>query len=71
MISESQKRATKKYNETHYKRVPLNVNFDEYDRIKKNAEALHMSVNGFIKDTLRDRMDEIERFTESLNRLNQ
>lgn len=54
MIKESQK----KYNEKHIKRVPLDMQIEEYEKIKRLADAQGIGVNTFIKNIIRQ---EIER----------
>ena len=54
MIKESQKR----YNEKHIKRVPLDMQIEEYEKIKSLADAQGIGVNTFIKNLLKR---EIER----------
>ena len=46
-----------KYNSTHLKRIPLDVQLSEYDLIKAFAEASGESVNGYIKAAIRQRME--------------
>ena len=55
--SESSKQAAYKYKQKNIKRIPLDVQIDEYDRIKAFAEARGMSVNGFIKAAIFAAMD--------------
>lgn len=54
MVKESQKR----YNEKHIKRVPLDMQIEEYEKIKALADAQGIGVNTFIKNLIRQ---EIER----------
>ena len=58
MVTEAQKRATKKYVKEHIKRIPLNVSKEDYEKIKKAADKIGISVNGFIKDAVFDWIDE-------------
>lgn len=44
------------YKQQHYKRIPLDVTYDEYDEIKKAADAANESVNGFIKKAVTARL---------------
>lgn len=67
-VTEAQKRATLKYDSTHYKRIPLNVNKADYDKIKAAADKLGMSVNGFIRDTVFDKIDDLNGYFESMDR---
>ena len=66
MVTEAQKRAVKKYVKEHIKRIPLNVSNEDYTKIKMAADKLDMSVNGFIKAAVMDRIDELDGF---LNRV--
>lgn len=54
MIKESQK----KYNKGHIKRVPLDMQIEEYEKIKELANVQGIGVNTFIKNLIRK---EIER----------
>lgn len=40
------------YAKTHYKRIPLNVKPEEYERIKAAASASRESINGYIKKAI-------------------
>ena len=51
--TEAQNRATYKYAKAHLKRVPLDLQLSDYEELKQAATAAGMSVNGFIKHTLR------------------
>lgn len=55
--SEASKRATIKYQCTHLKRIPLSVKTEEYERIKAAADRAGESVNGYIKKSIRQRME--------------
>ncbi len=59
MVTEAQKRATQKYVKNNIKRIPLDVSKKEYEIIKDAAEKLDMSVNGFIKATVLDKIDDL------------
>ena len=45
-----------KYNRTNLKRVPLDVQKEEYNRIKAHADTRGESVNGFIKRAIKEQM---------------
>lgn len=64
MVSEAQKRATQKYVKNNIKRIPLDVSKSEYEIIKMAAGKLDMSVNGFIKAAVLDRIDELKGYFE-------
>lgn len=52
----AQNRATYKYAKEHLKRIPLDVQLDEYAQIKAAADQAGESVNGFIKAAIRARL---------------
>ena len=54
--SDAQKRASIKYAKNNYKRVPLDVTPDQYDKIKDHAAGRGESVNGFIKRAINETM---------------
>lgn len=66
MATEAQKRATKKYVKENIKRIPLDVQISDYELIKKAAEKLNMSVNGFIKAATLDRIDELKGYLDHM-----
>ena len=43
-----------RYNAAHLKRVPLDLQLSEYEELKQAAVASGMSVNGFIKQAIRN-----------------
>lgn len=49
MVREAQKR----YNQSHLKRIPLDVQVSEYEFIKERAESLGLPVNTYIKLLIR------------------
>ena len=51
--SKASNEAQYRYNAAHLKRVPLDLQISEYEELKQAATAAGMSVNGFIKHTLR------------------
>ena len=51
--SKASNEAQYRYNAAHLKRVPLDLQLSEYEELKQAAAAAGMSVNGFIKHTLR------------------
>lgn len=55
--TEAQNRATYKYAKEHLKRIPLDVQLDEYAQIKAAADQAGESVNGYIKEAIRQRME--------------
>lgn len=49
-------KAQYKYNAKHYKRVPLDYPIAEYEDLKQAAKQAGESVNGFIKQAIKDRI---------------
>ncbi len=45
-----------KYARAHYKRVPLDVTFEQFETIKAAAAKSGESVNGFIKKAITERI---------------
>lgn len=45
-----------KYQHDHYKRVPLNLKFDEYEALKEAADACNEPVNTYIKKAINERI---------------
>lgn len=57
-ISEAQKRASIKYKNKNLKRVPLDLQIDDYERIKAGIEqAGYKSLNGFIKQAINEKLE--------------
>lgn len=54
--SEASYKASKKYRANNIKRVPLDMQISEYEKIKAHAEDGGESVNGFIKRALKETM---------------
>ena len=55
--SEAHKKATMKYAKEKLKRIPLDVQIDDYNRIKAAATAAGESVNGYIKRAVNTRIE--------------
>lgn len=55
-VTESQKQASIRYAKEHIKRIPLDVQKEEYTRIQEHAAARGESVNGFIKRAISETM---------------
>lgn len=56
------------YKRTHVRRISLELKKDLYDRVKKEADKNHTSVNGFIKGAIVLRLkmlDDINKPTDS------
>lgn len=45
------------YHKEKLKRVPLDLTKEKYDEVKSAAEAVHESVNGYIKTAIDRRMN--------------
>ncbi|SFA87103.1 hypothetical protein SAMN05216249_10435 [Acetitomaculum ruminis DSM 5522] len=50
--TESQKKATLKYQKKTYKRVPLDLRYEDYERLKEHCEKLGKPVNTLIKELI-------------------
>lgn len=46
-----------KYQHDHYKRVALNMKFDEYEALKAAADAAGEPVNTYIRKAIRQRIE--------------
>ena len=55
-VSESQKRATRIYNDKNYERIALSVKKGEKDKIRTRAMETGRSINSYIIDTLQMEM---------------
>lgn len=55
-MSDERKEYLYKYQKEKLKRIPLDVQKSDYDRIKAAADNAGMTVNGFIKSVLWDRI---------------
>ena len=56
MTLEEKYKYVAEYKEKKIKRVPLDMQRDEYKRLKYAADKAGMAVNAYIKDSLRKRM---------------
>lgn len=54
--TDAQKEATNRYKKKNLKRIPLEVTFEQYETIKDIAEKLELSVNGFIKAAISEKL---------------
>lgn len=52
--SKAQVKATLKYKEKAYKRIPLDVRIEEYEALKKYTEKTGESINGFIRKIIKE-----------------
>lgn len=55
--SAAQKRASAKYRKNNYHRVPLDLQHDDYEKLKAAAGAAGESINGFIKKAVFARIE--------------
>lgn len=53
-VSEAQKKATQKYKEKAWKRIPLDVPIEEYNNLKSYCEKTNESVSGFIRRIIKE-----------------
>ena len=44
------------YAKEKYKRVPLDLKLEDYDKVKSHAEQMNETVNGFIKRAISETM---------------
>lgn len=56
-LTEAQKKANMKYRKENVKRIPLDVQKEKYDEISAAAEKAGMSVNGYIKEAIDEKMN--------------
>lgn len=58
--SEASYKASQKYRANNIKRVPLDMQIADYEKLKAHAEAHSESVNGFIKRAVFETMERDE-----------
>ena len=46
-----------RYAKKHLKRIPLDVQKEEYEKIKAAADRVQESINGYIKESVRRRIE--------------
>ena len=54
---ENKKKYSIEYKRKHLKRVPLDMQFSDYEKLKQHTEATSESVNGFIKRAINETME--------------
>lgn len=59
-ISEKQKQSVYKYKEKNIKRVPLDMQKSDYEKLSDAAAAAGMSVNGYIKEAIVEKMGRVK-----------
>jgi len=52
--TEAQKRARNKWKSANMKRIPLDVRIEEYEQIREYCKNNNLSVNGFIRKSIFD-----------------
>ncbi len=57
--TESQKKASLKYAKENLKRVPLDLKKEEYERLSAAAKSAGMSINGFIKAAINEKISNV------------
>lgn len=57
--SQAQIRATAKYKKEHYSRIPLEVTKEYHEKLKEIAKSEGVSVNGFIKEAIDEKIDRL------------
>lgn len=57
--TEAQKRATQKYREKTYKRIPLDVRKEDHAMIKMVADRLGEPLNTFIRKAIAERIERV------------
>ena len=60
--TKSSNEAQYRYNQAHLKRIPLDVQKGQYEKIKAAADNAGESVNGYIKRAVADRMERDDDF---------
>ena len=57
--TEASKRATAKYKKSNYKRIPLDVRIEEYERLKAYCDRMgEASINGFLRKMINEKTKE-------------
>lgn len=59
--TESQKKASLKYAKEKLKRVPLDLKKEEYEQLLVAARSVDMSINGFIKAAINEKISNDKR----------
>ncbi len=57
MYTEASYRANQKYRAAKIKRIPLDVQVEDYERIKAAADKVGLKVNTYIKEAIEARME--------------
>ncbi|MEY8424677.1 ribbon-helix-helix protein, CopG family [Lachnospiraceae bacterium 38-14] len=59
--TEAQKKASLRYAKDRLKRVPLDLKRDDYEKLSESAKAAGKSINGFIKEAIREKIEREKR----------
>ena len=54
---ENKKKYSIEYQKTHLKRVPLDMQLSDYEKLKRHTEVTSETVNGFIKRAISETME--------------
>lgn len=57
--NDARTRAQLKYAKNHLKRVPLDLQLADYEKLKAAADSCGETVNGFIKKAITERIEKI------------
>ncbi len=60
VYTEARNRATQKYKAKAYKRIPLDLRKEDYERIKEHCDSFNIPVNTFIKNLINKELDKRE-----------
>ena len=61
MPSKNRTEYLNRYTRLHYKRISLNLKFDEFEALKAAADACNEPVNTYIKKAISERIQKQER----------
>lgn len=59
--TEAQKKASLRYAKDKLKRVPLDLKREDYESLSESAKAAGKSINGFIKEAIREKIEREKR----------
>lgn len=59
--NEKQKEYSLKYAKENLKRVPLDLKKEEYEKLSDAAKSADMSINGFIKEAIEEKISQLQR----------
>ena len=54
--SESSNKATQRYKAAHIKRIPFEMQLEDYERLKAAAERANQKMNAYIREAVEARM---------------